>query len=100
MFWRRYRPAQLAGRPETQSLAAPARRGDDVRLRRQFGPAPRRAWRVAAWRHPAVRAGAVTQRRRGAARAAGAVADARAVPAGRPYRREPPALDDLSLIHI
>ena len=58
------------------------------------GPAARRAGRAAAGRRAQVRAGAVAQRRRGAARPAGAAADARAREALRPHRRQPAALDD------
>ena len=91
---RRHRPAQPAGRPEAQPVAAAARRRHDVRQRRQQRRAPRRARRPAAGRRAQVRAGAGAQRIRGAARPAVEVADPRARPPGGPHRRQPAAVDD------
>ncbi len=94
LLWRRHRVAQPAGRPETQSVAPGARRGHDVRQRRQLRRAARRTGRAAARRRAQVRAGARAQRIRGAARPAVAPADARTPQAGGPHRRQSPAVDD------
>ncbi len=97
MLRRRHGSAEPARRAQDQPLADRPRHRDDVRQRREFGPAARRARRAAAGRRAALRAGARAQRTRGAQRAARAAVDARTRAAARAHRRQPAAVDDGAL---
>ena len=91
---RRHRTAEPARRAQDEPVADRARGGDDVRQRRQLGPAPRSARRAAAGRRPEMRAGPRAQRARGAPRAVVASAHAPGHTPRRTHRREPAAVDD------
>ena len=94
---RRHGPAEPARRVETESVAEGPRRRDDVRQRRQFRSAARRARRAAAGRRAEVRTGACAKRGGGASRAVVTAAHPRVRAPVRAHGRQPPALDDGAL---